>query len=59
MIHHVSIPAREPQRDYRTWLPPWVMTLNRASRAAAGCYEFDAKPIKFERLVATIRRVPT
>jgi CheY-like chemotaxis protein len=29
----------------------------RAKALAAGCDEFDTKPIEFERLVATLRRV--
>jgi CheY-like chemotaxis protein len=31
----------------------------REKALAAGCDEFDTKPVEFERLVATIRRVLT
>ena len=29
----------------------------REKAIAAGCNEFDTKPIEFERLIATVRRV--
>src|SRR5262245_27930938 len=35
----------------------YALDSEREKAIASGCYEFDAKPIDFERLVATIRRV--
>jgi CheY-like chemotaxis protein len=35
----------------------YALPSEREQAIATGCYEFDAKPIEFERLVATIRRV--
>jgi two-component system cell cycle response regulator DivK len=34
-----------------------ALASERATAIATGCDEFDAKPIEFESLVATIRRV--
>lgn len=33
------------------------MTGEREKAMAAGCNEFDHKPVEFERLLATIRRL--
>jgi two-component system, cell cycle response regulator DivK len=38
-------------------LPPHTRARAREKALAAGCDEFDTKPIEFERLVATLRRV--
>jgi two-component system cell cycle response regulator DivK len=35
----------------------YALDSEREQAIATGCSEFDAKPIEFERLVATIRRV--
>jgi CheY-like chemotaxis protein len=35
----------------------YALDSEREEAIATSCYEFDAKPIDFERLVATIRRV--
>jgi CheY-like chemotaxis protein len=35
----------------------YALASEREKAIATGCEEFDAKPIKFESLVATIRRV--
>jgi CheY-like chemotaxis protein len=37
--------------------PPFAVKSEREKAIATGCDEFDAKPIEFESLVATIRRV--
>ena len=36
---------------------PYAVESERDKAIATGCDEFDAKPIEFESLVATIRRV--
>ena len=35
----------------------YALASEREKAVATGCDEFDAKPIEFENLVATIRRV--
>jgi two-component system cell cycle response regulator DivK len=55
--------ARQLKSDPRTRdipiiaLSAHVLAGARAEALAAGCDEFDAKPVDFERLVATIRRL--
>src|SRR5215813_11228604 len=38
-------------------LPAHALAGERAKALAAGCDEYDSKPIEFDRLVATMRRV--
>src|SRR5258708_33372975 len=38
-------------------LPAHALAGEREKALAAGCNEFDSKPIEFDRLVATMRRV--
>ena len=56
-------PVRTLKKDPRTQniaiigMSAYAEPSEREKAIAAGCDEFDAKPIKFESLVATIRRV--
>jgi CheY-like chemotaxis protein len=56
-------PVRTLKKDPRTQNIPiigmsaYAEASEREKAITAGCDEFDAKPIKFESLVATIRRV--
>jgi CheY-like chemotaxis protein len=56
-------PVRTLKKDPRTRNIPiigmsaYAETSEREKAIATGCDEFDAKPIEFESLVATIRRV--
>jgi two-component system, cell cycle response regulator DivK len=38
-------------------LPTHALAGDRQRALAAGCNEFDSKPIEFDRLVATVRRI--
>ena len=56
-------PVRSLKKDPRTrdipiiGMSAYAEASEREKAIATGCDEFDAKPIKFESLVATIRRV--
>jgi two-component system cell cycle response regulator DivK len=56
-------PVRRLKKDPRTrdipiiGMSAYALDSEREEAIATGCDEFDAKPIEFERLVATIRRV--
>ena len=56
-------PVRTLKKDSRTrdipiiGMSAYAEACEREKAITAGCDEFDAKPIEFERLVATIRRV--
>jgi two-component system cell cycle response regulator DivK len=56
-------PVRPHRNDPHTHDIPIIgmsahaLASEREKAIATGCDEFDAKPIEFERLVATIRRV--
>src|SRR6516165_4474763 len=55
--------VRRLKNDPQTWDIPiigmsaYAAESEREKAIATGCEEFDAKPIEFESLVATIRRV--
>jgi CheY-like chemotaxis protein len=56
-------PVRRLKKDAQTCdipiigLSAYVLDSERETAIATGCDEFDVKPIEFESLIATIRRV--
>jgi CheY-like chemotaxis protein len=56
----VAVPAGAESRTVQSGLTKFsahALAGEREKALAAGCNEFDTKPIEFDRLVATMRRV--
>jgi CheY-like chemotaxis protein len=54
---HVSGQLRHAGNELPEFLSAHALAGEREKALAAGCNEFDTKPIEFDRLVATLRRI--